>query len=110
MSLIVNKLDLKDIVMVCGIIASICGAAISYANNASKINNTMEEIKSINIQMAESKKMNYDQSIILERITANLNYFTEQIKDIKQMVIDDRKESNRNLDRNEGKTKSRWAL
>lgn len=111
MSISFNKFDFKDIVMVGGIICSICGAAISYGKSNVQLNNTMEEIRDIKTDMENTHKLNQDQNIILERITANMNYFTEQIKDIKQMVIDEKKENNsRYLKNKDVEKKSRWEL
>lgn len=107
MSVIVNKLDLKDIVMVVGIISSICGAAVAFAINSERIETTMQAVKLINNELTDDRKVDQDQNIILERITSNMNYLTDQIKDIKQIIFTEQKEET-HYRKNKDDEDSKW--
>lgn len=92
MSLIVNKLDLKDIVMVIGIISSICGAAVAFAINSERIETSLKSVQAINNELDDNRRVNQEQNLILERVTINMNYMADQIKEIKNIAFEVKQE------------------
>jgi hypothetical protein len=79
-------IELKDIIMILGIVGSIVGAAAAYSTQATQQQMAYQEIVDIKKDLVKNRETDIEQSIILERVAIKLAEVAESMKDLKKDV------------------------